>query len=44
LSSHQPIVTKSPFHWCAISCAWMLYTRCSRAVAEPAGSNSAWSL
>ena len=41
MSSHQPIVTRSPFHWCAISCAWMLNTRCLRFNGASAGASSA---
>ena len=38
MSSHQPIVTKSPFHWCAISCAMMEKPLCF----EPSVASGRW--
>ena len=37
-SSHQRIVTRSPNHWCAISCAAMANTPCAVGCVESAGS------
>ena len=43
-SSHHPIVTRLPNHWCAISCAWTQNTFWRVASVLDGVTSSAWSL